>query len=189
MFHYFSGDIVHYGTHTYILSTDAHGQSQQWLQIHYLGQQSSGWLFLFPYLDDTNKTIKYFAFDTPEQKFLFEKMCKISGIGPQTAQHIARIPYESLSHAVQEFDESVFTSISGVGPKTAKKLLIELKTSLSDKDIAKINNDNKLYKDIIKSLKTMGYEWSKVEEILKKYEGDITKESLSETMMWVIKQL
>jgi Holliday junction resolvasome RuvABC DNA-binding subunit len=74
MFHFFHGTLEpHAGM--LLLRNDFVG-----IQISYAGNQKSGNFFLYPYLDEKKKTIFYFAFDTAEQKQLFEALLKISGI-------------------------------------------------------------------------------------------------------------
>jgi Holliday junction resolvasome RuvABC DNA-binding subunit len=46
-----------------------------------------------------------------------------------------------------------FQAIPGIGPKSAKKILLELKDSFNAEDMQRLDLDQKLYKDIVKSLK------------------------------------
>ncbi|MDR3169623.1 MAG: hypothetical protein LBU27_08010 [Candidatus Peribacteria bacterium] len=74
MFHFFHGTFEQHAG-MLLLRNDLMG-----IQISYAGSQKSGDFFLYPYLDEKKKTILYFAFDTAEQKQLFEALLKISGI-------------------------------------------------------------------------------------------------------------
>jgi len=49
--------------------------------------------------------------------------------------------------------------------------------------------DQKLYKDIIKSLKGFGYDGDRIKETLQKYEGKISKENMSDVIKWTIGQM
>jgi hypothetical protein len=72
MFHLFTGKCVSYANKKYL-------QNQYFgIQASYLGTQSEGTFFLYPYIDDNKKTIVYYAFDSADQKALFENMLKIS---------------------------------------------------------------------------------------------------------------
>lgn len=46
--------------------------------------------------------------------------------------------------------------------------------------------DQKLFKDIIKSLKNFGYDTDKLKTILQTYPDKITKENMSEVIKWII---
>jgi Holliday junction resolvasome RuvABC DNA-binding subunit len=65
-------------------------------------------------LDDNKKTIIYFAFDTVEQKQLFESLLKINGIGTKTAFTIAQYGKSALKKAVQTMDIKFFQAIPGI---------------------------------------------------------------------------
>jgi Holliday junction resolvasome RuvABC DNA-binding subunit len=86
-------------------------------------------------------------------------------------------------------DTKFFQSIPGIGPKSAKKILLELKGSIDLRQISALEMDQKLFKDIVKSLRGFGYDAEKVKTALTNYEGKITKEKMSEVMKWVISQL
>lgn len=187
MFHYFNGKIQTLGNKK-LLSNDVLG-----IEVTYSWKQeslpASGGFFLFPYLDDNKKSVFYFAFDTMEQKNMFEDMLKISWIWPKTAFQIAQLPKEDLQNAIKTFDAKFFQWIPWIWPKTAKKMLLELKDSFDLSDIQKIDMDQKLYKDIIRSLKWFGYDATRIKETLQKYEGTISKENMSEVIKWVIGQM
>lgn len=183
MFHLFTGQVRKQQKSTYL-----HNQYFG-IQVHYLWTAASGEFFLYPYLDDNKKTIIYYAFDTSEQKSLFESLLKVNGIGPKTAFHIVQLPQKELELALQNVDVKFFQAIPGVGPKSAKKILLELKSSIKVDDFDKINIDDKLFKSITSSLKNFGYESSKIKEVLGTYPDPITKNNLSEVIKWVIKKM
>jgi Holliday junction DNA helicase RuvA len=183
MFHIFTGKRLQIGKQSYL-------QNQYFgIQISYLGHKPEGDFFLYPYLDDNKKTIVYYTFDTPEQKDLFESLLKVSGIGPKTAMQIVQLPKDEFHQALKNVDVKFFQAIPGIGPKSAKKILLELKGTVNMDDFAKINIDEKLFKDIVKSLKSFGYESSRVKEALQNYTQPITKESTPEVIKWIIKNI
>lgn len=157
--------------------------------VSYAGTQTQGMFFLYPILDERNRTIAYYAFDTAEQKKSFESIIKISGIGPKTWYELARANPQELQQAVSTFDVSYFQSIKGIGPKTAKKILVELKESFSDTDLIKINADDRLVKDIVKSLGQMGYNRQEVLQYLSQYEEEISQDTLQIVVNRLIKRL
>jgi holliday junction DNA helicase RuvA len=186
MFHYFHWSIQQFGDQTYIIN-DTHG-----IQIHYKsGANHKGvrWLFIHPHIDDNHKTIRYYGFDTHEQKHIFENLLKISGIWPKTAFHIAQIPQKDIQQATQDLNIKFFQNIPGIGPKSAKKILLELKDSIKQDDLQKLAIDDKLLKKITTTLKWLGYEAKKINEVLHKYDKPITEDNLSEVVKWIIKQI
>ena len=183
MFHLLTGKRTQIGGKIYI-------QNQHFgIQVTYLGHKTEGEFFLYPYLDDNKKTIVYYAFDTPEQKDLFESLLKVSWIGPKTAMQIVQLPKGDFQKALKDVDVKFFQAIPGIGPKSAKKILLELKGSVNMDDFEKINIDEKLFKDITKSLKNFGYESARIKEALQHYTLPITKESTPEVIKWIIKNI
>ncbi|MDR0369173.1 MAG: hypothetical protein LBH96_01155 [Candidatus Peribacteria bacterium] len=164
MLHYFKGMVEKIGSTT-LLKQETWG-----IQVSYSGNKKEGEFFLYPYIDDNKKTVVYFAFDTMEQKQLFEQLLKISGIGSKTAFVIAQHGKEELNTAVQNMDTKFFQSIPGIGPKSAKKIVLELKGNIHLEDITTIELDQKLFKDIVKSLKGFGYDAESIKAALSKYE-------------------
>lgn len=183
MFHLITGSLSNYDNQLYI-HNDLLG-----IQVTYHGKQDKGNYFLYPIIDEHSKTVKYYAFDTASQKESFSSVLKISGIGPKIAYEISWIDSGKLMQAIDSFDLAFFQSIPGIGPKTAKKVLVELKSSFSDKDLIKINADDKLVKNITKTLTLMGYDKTKVLTKLSTYDGVISQDTLSVVMQWLIEHL
>lgn len=148
-------------------------------------QKTKGNFFLFPYMDENLKTITYFAFDTITQKQAFATLLKISGVGPKTAYGIANMDPKVLQNAVDTFDVKTLQWIPGVWPKTAKRLLVELKTTLTKKDVAKLTIDDKLLRSIVQALKSHGYDATTVKKQLSECTIPLDKEHMPE----IIKRL
>ena len=183
MLHFFCGKIEKYGTTTLLKNTE------RGIQVAYSGKKAEGGFFIYPHLDDNKKTIVYFAFDTMEQKQIFEQLLKVNGVGSKTAFLISQYGNEALSTAVKNMDVKFFQAIPWIGPKSAKKILLELKGSIDLEQISALDIDQKLFRDIVKSLKGFGYEAERVKTTLSKYEGKISKENMSEVIKRVISQI
>lgn len=183
MFHYFVGKIRHLGGET-LLSNDMLG-----IQIHYLGNKNQWEFFLYPYIDDNKKTIFYYGFDTIEQKALFEWLLKVNGVWPKTAFQISQLPQENIQQALKNVDVKFFQAIPGIGPKSAKKILLQLKGTFDVEDMQRMDIDQKLYKNIVTSLKGFGYSADSIKSTLQKYEGTVSKDNISEVIKRIISQM
>jgi len=86
-------------------------------------------------------------------------------------------------------DTKFFQAIPGIGPKSAKKIILELKGTINLADMHTIELDQKLFKDIVKSLKGFGYDTDSVKSALSKYEGTLSKENMGEVIKRVISQI
>ena len=160
-----------------------------WIEIMYLWQKTKWEFFLHPHLDDNKKTVIYYAFDDIGQKTVFEDTLKLNWIWPKTAFQIAKIPSDTLKNAIKNLDAKFFQAIPWIGPKSAKKILLELKWNIDLDDVEKINIDQKLYKNIVSSLKWFGYDTDKIKSTLLKYEWKITKENLSDVVKRLVSNM
>src|SRR5207244_1375006 len=76
-------------------------------------------------------TLALYGFATGGEKFAFEKLIAISGIGPTLAQKIlSGIEPPDLADAVAHGDTRKLSSIHGAGKKTAGGLCLELRDKL-----------------------------------------------------------
>ena len=72
-----------------------------------------------------------YGFSTTEEKFAFEKLISISGIGPRLAQVIlSGIEVTELAEAIVRGDSRRLSSIPGVGKKTSERMCLELRDKL-----------------------------------------------------------
>jgi len=159
------------------------------IQISYAWNKSEGEFYLFPFYDENKKTIQYFAFDTIEQKQIFEQFLKVNWVWTKTAFQLAQTSPEELSNAVKNMDVKFFQSIPWVGPKWAKKILLELKDSFNVNELSSLDVDQKLFKDIVKSMRWLWYEAESVKKVLLTYKQPITKEKMPEIIKRIISQL
>lgn len=179
MFHYIKGKITSYWDDIYI------NNDIFWLHVHYKGSSKSWEFFLHPIMDENSKSISYYAFDNHEAKIFFWSILKISGIWPKTAFQIANISMNQLQNAISDTDFKFFESIPGIWPKSSKRILVELKSNFAKQDLEKINIDDKLHKDIIKSMKNLWYDSSNLKSLLSKCPIKLDKENMSD----IIKRL
>src|SRR5947209_13919396 len=75
--------------------------------------------------------LSLYGFATADEKFAFEKLISISGIGPTLAVKIlSGIDPPTLAEAVARSDTRKLSSIPGVGKKTADRICLELRDKL-----------------------------------------------------------
>lgn len=75
--------------------------------------------------------LSLYGFASGEEKFAFEKLISISGIGPTLAQKIlSGIDAPDLAEAVARGDVRKLSSIPGVGKKTGDRIVLELRDKL-----------------------------------------------------------
>ena len=75
--------------------------------------------------------LSLYGFAGPEEKYAFEKLISISGIGPTLAQKIlSGIDPADLAEAIARDDARKLSSIPGVGKKTAERICLELRDKI-----------------------------------------------------------
>jgi Holliday junction DNA helicase RuvA len=76
--------------------------------------------------------LSLYGFATTEEKYAFEKLISISGIGPTLAQKIlSGIDPTDLADAIARNDVRKLSSIPGVGKKTAERISLELRDKMA----------------------------------------------------------
>lgn len=72
-----------------------------------------------------------YGFATERELELFERLIKVSGIGPRLAQVVlSGLPTADLLQAIAAGDVGRLTRIPGVGKKTAERMVVELRDAL-----------------------------------------------------------
>ncbi|HYC59143.1 MAG TPA: Holliday junction branch migration protein RuvA, partial [Thermoanaerobaculia bacterium] len=75
--------------------------------------------------------LSLYGFAGSEEKYAFEKLISISGIGPTLAQKIlSGIDPNDLAEAIAQNDVRKLSSIPGVGKKTAERICLELRDKI-----------------------------------------------------------
>lgn len=76
--------------------------------------------------------LSLYGFASNEEKYAFEKLISISGIGPTLAQKIlSGIDPADLAEAIAREDTRKLSSIPGVGKKTAERICLELRDKMN----------------------------------------------------------
>jgi Holliday junction resolvasome RuvABC DNA-binding subunit len=114
---------------------------------------------------------------------------KIQWVWWKTAHQLALLPVDELKQAIETFDLKYFQSIKWIGPKTAKRILVEMKHTLKDNDLIKLQGDQQAIKNIVSSLVGLWYQKSAIQELLKQYDEIISKDTLPVVMKRLIDRL
>ena len=116
-------------------------------------------------------------------------MLKVSWVWPKTAFQIVQLPLNELKDAVENLDAKFFQAIPGVWPKMAKKIVLELKDNVKIFEAVQIDQDQKLFKSVSKSLQNFWYDSVRVKELLRNYPEKLTEENLPNVVKWVISEI
>lgn len=104
-----------------------------------------------------------YGFASEEERRLFVRMLRVSGIGPRLALGVlSGMTPRELTRAVAERDIKRLSSISGIGKKTAERLVVELRDKITDAEIlaaggSESSPDDARLRDAALALASLGY--------------------------------
>lgn len=146
-------------------------------------------LFIHHHITDVSEVL--FGFETREEKALFRKLLKVSGVGGKTALAMLSLGTHLLIKAIDEGDEKFLSSLPGIGKKMALKIIVELKHKVSIDDITEQTVQTPLKRpgnvEITDTLLSMGYDRKAVDRIVDSIPDTLT--GLQERMVYCIKSL
>jgi len=129
-----------------------------------------------------------YGFEKYDNLILFEKLISVNGIGPKAGINImSSASFEEIQNAIVSGNVDFFLSISGIGKKAAAKIILELKSKLSDlKDtgiIEKMDHSD----EIMDALLSLGYKKVEVARVLSRIPKEIA--SSEERIRWCLKNI
>jgi len=123
---------------------------------------------LYCFMQKTENDIRLYGFKEKENLELFEKLTKISGIGPKTALRIASIAsIEELKRGIEQEDKRVMKKIFSIGKKKGQQVVFEL----SQKFIKESQEC-----EVFQALKNLGFHEEDIHEVLKNISEEKSEE-------------
>ena len=127
--------------------------------------------------EDTNAL---YGFLDLNEKRMFDRVIKISGVGPSTAMAIcSTFTPSSFSSAIIDQDVNAIKSVPGIGPKSAKRILVELSDFTLD---IPGNTLDKNKNDALLALESLGFKKNTIQTALSKCTSDDTSTLIKEAL-------
>ncbi|HEX9801258.1 MAG TPA: Holliday junction branch migration protein RuvA [Thermoanaerobaculia bacterium] len=134
-----------------------------------------------------------FGFATERERELFERLIKVSGIGPRLAQVVlSGLPTTDLLQAIAAGDVTRLTRIPGVGKKTAERMVVELRDALqvlakeaSPEPAGAAASDD----DLVAALVNLGYKASQAEKAVGEARREAPEASFHELLPQALRRL
>lgn len=131
---------------------------------------------VFTYLHVREDALELYGFLDKSELEFFEMLIGISGIGPKSALGILGIEkVEKIKAAISEGRVELLTKASGVGKKTAERVILELRSKLTQEGSEKIVGAMESDHDIVEALSNLGYGKSQAREALSQVDSRVTK--------------
>jgi len=127
---------------------------------------------LFTYLYVREDAQILYGFIDKFEKNLFVKLISVSGIGTNTARMmLSSLQPQEIINAIVKEDEITLKSIKGIGLKTAKRLIVELKETLSkmhpEEHVISNTSGNTKNNQALSALLALGFTRNNSEKALK----------------------
>ena len=170
MIAHLTGQIKSKGTHSVIIDVNGVGYEvcvslNTFYELPLENQTVS--LFIHTYVREDQLVL--FGFLKPQEKSIFQKLLKVSGVGPKVAMTLlSGLSPNELVESITSQNSGKLKGIPGVGQKTAEKIIIELKGKLKWEPplaSAHTNGDSK-YQETLSALVNLGYNRAQTERAL-----------------------
>lgn len=91
---------------------------------------------LYTYFHVREDAMVLYGFATTDQRYLFETLISVSGVGPKVAlSMLSAAQPDELRFAIAAGDTARLSKVPGIGKKTAERLVLELKDKLDLKGL------------------------------------------------------
>ncbi len=121
-----------------------------------------------------------YGFVERDEKVMFDRLIKITGIGPSTALAVcSTFTPQSFAKAVAAQDVTAIKSVPGIGPKSAKRLLVEL----GDFTLETVDdNIGVARKEAQMALESLGFKKERIQKVLASCQSDNTADLVKEAL-------
>lgn len=138
--------------------------------------------------------LQLFGFATREEKYVFERLISVSGVGPKVALTVlSGLPLPDLVRAIATQNARVLATIPGIGKKLAERLGLELKEKLSrfsaEAGASGAAGKTSAVDDAIGALENLGYKLAQAEQAVEKAVRDVGVDDLNKILQAALKSL
>jgi Holliday junction DNA helicase RuvA len=138
--------------------------------------------------------IQLFGFATPQEKYVFERLLSVSGIGPKVALTVlSGLPLPELVGAIASQNARLLSTIPGVGRKLAERLGLELKEKLAGFGLGAAPGapaaKASVVDDAIGALHNLGYKIAQAEQAVEKAVRSVGPSDLNKILQAALKSL
>ncbi len=141
------------------------------------------------YLRVSDNAMDLFGFETLEEKYFFELLITVSGVGPKSALNILELgSMDDIQNAISRGDVDYLTKVSGIGKRTAERIVVELKNKIGESRQPKADSHTGgVMGDAIDGLVALGYSKEEARSVVKdlEAEGKTGEQLLREALKWV----
>jgi Holliday junction DNA helicase RuvA len=154
-------------------------------QIDFFSEKKEYELFIHHHIKEDISDL--YGFEKYGELELFEKLLSVNGVGPKAAMTIISMaPAEKIIDAIVSEDSRFFQSASGIGKKAAFKIILELKSKISNLNYSGNIGANQ-HQDIYDGLGMLGYKKQEIDKIIVSLPKEL--KTSEEKIRWCLKNL
>lgn len=183
MYEYIIGKISYSNSNYVILENNFIGYKIYLNGIELLDKNLFHRIYLYTKVSQTSKgnfSFEYYGFKSIAEKYFFELLLSLNGIGPKTAMSILRNDLTLLKSLIKSNDIESLENLPGFNEKLAITISNQLGYKLRNEVILKKENLNKddsnsinNISNLISALKSMGYKKNDVESAISKMQLEL----------------
>ena len=145
---------------------------------------------LFIYTNVRDDAISLFGFYSEAEKEMFELLISVNGIGPKLALCLlSGISVDDLKNAITGGNVARIVAVPGIGRKTAERVVLELRSKVSDIKEGEASAEPGIKKEAIAALNTLGYNPKISEQIIHEIVSADKNISLEELIKQALQKL
>lgn len=102
--------------------------------------------------------VTLFGFATRDELRMFQLLISVSGVGPRIALALlSSMSVDDLSTAIASEDTARLSTVTGVGKRTAARISLELKSKVSQGQVAAVASTSGISAQLLDALTALGY--------------------------------
>lgn len=178
MIRYLKGTILDHDDRTIIMEVNGVGY-QVWVpKSVFLEQGKAAELYIHSHIREDAFTL--YGFRKKEELQFFELLLTVNGVGPKSAMDICCEPIDKIQNAIFTGNLAVLTAIPGIGKKSAERIVLELKSKITPKDISTLSAAEaaNVHPDVLSALENLGYKRNHIQKVLAEVDGEQNTEAL-----------
>jgi len=122
-----------------------------------------------------------FGFYDMDEKYIFDTVIKLNGIGPSTALAVcSTMTSADFANALVSQSVEEFKKVPGIGPKSAKRILVEL--SDFSLDSLQVGAENSAHTEAALALESLGFKKERIKKILSSCKSSDTTALIKEAL-------
>ncbi|RTZ88409.1 MAG: Holliday junction branch migration protein RuvA [Bacillota bacterium] len=180
MYEYLTGEVIRVGADHAVLEAQGIGFRLRApaRTLRKLREGASARLFISHRIRD--EQIVYFGFSQPEERDFFDRICKVSGVGPASALALlSHVDPDDLRSSVLDGNTAVLEKVKGIGKKTAQRIVLDLRGALEKEQlistvgsVASIGVPEGAPADAVRALQVLGFHLTDAQDRVRKALSD-----------------